>query len=264
MSADVQSVDPAIAMDGVRIVQPRNPGVVLIDDVCWTVMPGEFWVVAGLQGSGKTALLETASGLSPQAHGSVRVFGEGVDGGRSESDELPGLRRRLGLVFEGGGRLFPGLNVFENIALPWCYHRNVSLADAAVDLAPLIAYLRLDKLLDQAPGRIGRAWARRVALGRALALGPELLLLDNPLSGLDTAQMRWWRTFLSDASRGHPALGGVPLTLVVASDELRPLLPLGQRFALAHDGRWRILGTGADVLAARGEDGVRDIFGETD
>jgi ABC-type transporter Mla maintaining outer membrane lipid asymmetry ATPase subunit MlaF len=258
------SVAPSIVLQGVRVVHSRNPGIALIDEVDWTVNPGEFWVVAGLQGSGKTLLLETAAGLTPQGEGRVFLFGEEVSGGRQEADELPEIRQRLGLLFDGAGRLFPSLNVFENIALPWCYHRNGSLAEAAEVLAPLINYLQLDKLLDQVPGRLGRAWARRVALGRALALGPELLFLDNPLSGIDTAHLRWWRNFLVDAPRGHPALGGRPMTLVAASDELRPFLSLGHRFALAHEGRWRILGSAADVLAAREDAGVREILGDND
>jgi ABC-type transporter Mla maintaining outer membrane lipid asymmetry ATPase subunit MlaF len=255
---------PSIEMQDVRVVHSRNPGVTLIDEVGWVVRPGEFWVVAGLQGSGKSVLLETAAGLTPQGGGSVRIFGEEVQGGQRDPEEVSEVRRRLGLVFDGNGRLFPSLNVFENIALPWCYHRNASLADAAEALGPLLEYLHLDRLLDQRPGRLGRAWARRVALGRALATGPELLLLDNPLSGLDMAHVRWWRTFLSDASRGHAALGGRPLTLVAASEELRPLLVAGRQFALAHGGRWRLLGSTEDVLSAREDDGVRELLGDND
>lgn len=258
------SADPAIEMSGVSVSHPRSPGVVLIEDVNWTVNPGEFWVVAGLQGSGKTVLMETAAGLYPQMSGEVRVFGGHVHGGGLDDPEVPATRLKLGLVFDGGGRLFPSLSVLENIALPWCYHHNRTLTEAIVELAPLIEYMRLDKLLEQPPTRIGRSWARRVALARALAAGPELLLLDNPLSGMDTVHLRWWRGFLAEITKGHPALGGHPLTVVAASDELRPLLSIGHRFALAHDRRWRILGTAADVMAVRGEDGVRDVLGEND
>lgn len=251
-------------MTGVRVSHPRSPGVALIEGVDWTVNPGEFWAVAGLQGSGKTVLLETASGLYPQAEGEVRVFGKPVHGGGPDDTDIPATRLRLGLVFEGGGRLFPSLSVMENVALPWCYHRNRTLAEAREALNPLIEYTRLDKLLDQTPGRIGRSWARRVALARALAVGPELLLLDNPLSGLDIAHLKWWRGFLTDAVRGHAALGDHTLTVVVSSDELRPLLPLAQRFALAHQGKWRILGSADEVINQRSEEGVRDLLGESD
>jgi phospholipid/cholesterol/gamma-HCH transport system ATP-binding protein len=250
---------PIIEMSGVRLAHSRAPGVSMIEGIDWTVRPGDFWVVAGLQGSGKSMLLETAAGLHPQSAGSVRLFGQPVTG--SEGDELFPLRRRVGLVFDGAGRLFPGLTVFENLALPWCYHHNAPLGDAVSALGHVIEALSLDRILDVAPSRLGRAWARRVALGRALALQPEVLLLDNPLAGLDTAHLRWWRQFLAQARLGHAAAGGRPLTLVTATDELRPLIPLGTQFALVHQRRWMPLG-GPDAVRQCHEPILQEILGE--
>jgi ABC-type transporter Mla maintaining outer membrane lipid asymmetry ATPase subunit MlaF len=253
---------PIITLDGVRILHPHNPKTSLLNDVSWQVEAGSFWVVAGLQGSGKSALLETIAGIRPQASGSVQLFGETIPVRSDDALALTEIRRRMGLLFKGNGRLFPALSVLENLALPRCYHRNETLSEAASDLAPLIDYLELDGLLEQIPSHLGSSWSRRVALGRALAQQPELILLDNPLSGLDTTQMRWWRNFLRDASRGHPALGGHPLTLVITTDELTPLLPLGHQFALTHAGRWTVLGDRASVHTARSQEGVREILGE--
>jgi ABC-type transporter Mla maintaining outer membrane lipid asymmetry ATPase subunit MlaF len=254
---------PVIEMRDAQVSHPRMPSVSLLGGVDWTVRSGEFWVVAGLQGTGKTVLLETAVGLHPHTAGTVLLFGRAVYGGRDHDDDLPATRRRMGMVFEGAGRLFPNLTVLENIVLPWCYHENRTPEEALKFLAPLFAALAIEDILDHPPSRLGQAWARRAALARALALGPELLLLDNPLSGLDAPHLRWWRGFLAQAARGHPALGRA-LTLVVATDELRPLLSLGHRFALAHGHGWRVLGTADDVLAARDEPGVRELLGDND
>ena len=161
----------------------------------------------------------------------------------------------MGFVFDGDGRLFSGLSVAENLVLPRCYHRNEDPSEALAALAPLIRHLQLESLLSRGPASLGRSWSRRVALARCLALGPELLLLDNPLAGLDPVHLRWWRGFLADALAGHPVLGGEPLAIVATTDAIRPYLPLHPRFALVEGDRWRILPEVDSVLAATGEDG---------
>jgi ABC-type transporter Mla maintaining outer membrane lipid asymmetry ATPase subunit MlaF len=227
-----------ISMRGVTVSHPRTPKVPLVSGVEWQVRPGECWVVTGVQGSGKTALLETAAGLFPCLAGEVRVFGEPMENPARASR----IRRRVGLVFDGHGRLFPRMTVYENVALPVTYHDDMSLADAAPWVNPVLEALELDRIADVPAGRLGRAWARRVAIARALALRPELLLMDNPVTGLDAVNLRWWRGFAAKWLAGHPLSGGKPATLVLASDEVRPLLSLGHRFAVVNAGTWRVLG----------------------
>jgi ABC-type uncharacterized transport system YnjBCD ATPase subunit len=163
----------------------------------------------------------------------------------------------MGLVFDGNGRLLSALSVAENLLLPWCYHRNAGPAEALAELGPLIRHLQLGSLLARNPASLGRSWSRRVALARCLALRPGLLLLDNPLAGLDAVHLRWWRGFLAEARAGHPVLGGMPLAIVATTDAARPYLGMDPRFALADGGRWRILPGIDSVLAATGEDGTR-------
>lgn len=241
---EVAQFSGADGVDGVRL-----------RSVDWRVSEGELWVVAGAQGSGKTALLETLAGLVPAAAGSVRLLGRVVHGLGDDEEGLRETRRLMGLVFDGSGRLFSGLTVAENILLPWCYHRNASPAEGLEALGPLIRHLQLESILSQTPDALGRSWSRRVALARCLALGPRLLLLDNPLAGLDAVHLRWWRGFLAEARAGHPVLGGFPLAIIAATDAVRPYLGLEPRFALVEGGRWRILPGVESVLAATGEDG---------
>ncbi len=227
--------------------------------VDWTVDTGELWVVAGAQGAGKTALLETLAGLIPAAAGEVRVFGRRVDASGDDAAGLRETRRRLGLVFDGSGRLFSALSVAENILLPWCYHQNRSHDEALGELEPLIRHLQLESILSRKPTSLSRSWSRRVALARSLVLEPDLLLLDNPLAGLDAVHLRWWRGFLAEALAGHPLLGGEPLTIVATADAVRPYVGLDPRFALVASGHWRILTDIEAVLAATGEEGFRDL-----
>ena len=250
-----------LSLHDVSVAHPQDPGRALLRGVNWKVGAGECWVVTGLHGSGKTALLETVAGLHGVMGGELRVFGQVLAEGDSASQTA--LRRRCGFVFEGPGRLFPGLSVLENISLPVRYHQNLSPEEAMKSVTDLLTTLDLESVASHHPGRLSRAWARRVALARALALRPELLLLDNPLAGLDPSHVRWWRTLLGEFVAGHPLFDGVPRTILIASDELRSLLPLGRHFAVARDGHFVELGdrhaveTSADPL-------VQDLLNEED
>ena len=250
---------PIISLAGVSLPHPHVPGTTVLSGVDWEVASGECWVIAGLQGSGKTLLLETAAGLHPISRGEMRFFGETLND--RAPDESAHLRRRLGMVFDGMGRLFPALTVWENITLPIRYHRNLGPAEALDSIADILQALELEAIAGRHPGRLARAWARRVALARALALRPDVLLLDNPLAGLDPAHVRWWRALLGQFVTGHPLFGGVPRTVLIASDALRPLLSLGQRFALVDQGRWQVLGD-RDAVGSSSDPLVQELLNE--
>jgi ABC-type transporter Mla maintaining outer membrane lipid asymmetry ATPase subunit MlaF len=251
------SIPPVIEMDNAGVRRGAT-GPLALGGVNWRVVAGDFWVVAGSHGGGKSVLLETIAGMLPCAQGELRVFGESLG---LDRHRLAALRHRLGLVFEGGGRVFSQLTVGENIALPVGYHTDCPAAEALEQTAPIRAALALDRLAAAPAGRIGRAWAQRVALGRALALAPEVLLLDNPLAGMDPSHVRWWRTFLGELATGHPVLGGRPVTLIATTDDLRPWLQVGRQFALTHERRWQLLGGRAEV-AASADASLRDWLKE--
>ncbi|MEN9675427.1 MAG: hypothetical protein RIS76_1323 [Verrucomicrobiota bacterium] len=213
----------------------------LLRGVSWTVFAGDFWVITGSHGSGKSVLLETLAGIRPCAAGNLRWFGQPFQVTGSEDSGQSALRRRLGLVFEGGGRVFSQLSVAENIALPVSYHDGCSMGEALYRTAPLRSALDLDRLAAAPAGRVGRGWMQRVALGRALALQPEVLLLDNPVAGLDPSHLRWWQEFLVALAAGHPVTHGRPVTLVLTADDARPWDGIGRQFAETRDRAWQVL-----------------------
>ena len=181
------SAPAIIEMDGVVIASARNPELPLLDPVDWRVAPGESWVVAGLQGSGKTTVLEAAAGLHQVTQGKVRLFGGPVPLGAGE--ELTALRRRIGIVFEGNGRLFPSLTVLENVMLPLRYHRDLTVAEAGAELAPLVAALHVERLANFYPAKINRAWARNYQIMLKLASNPRTPM-GNVISILTRLQLR--------------------------------------------------------------------------
>jgi ABC-type transporter Mla maintaining outer membrane lipid asymmetry ATPase subunit MlaF len=191
---------PLLELRDVAVASAEAPKSALLRGVNWTVTQGEFWVVGGLPGSGKSQLLQTAAGLLPPRAGAVRFFGRELAG--TSAADLVRTRRRIGFVFADGGRLFNGLTVAQNVALPLCYHLDCQPEAVSEAVEALLAITELKPLAGRLPARIHRAWRQRLALARALALGPELLLLDNPTAGLDRRQVRWWVEFLVQLSAG--------------------------------------------------------------
>lgn len=239
---------PVVELAAVDVVSATDDSEIVLFGVNWTVRFGDFWVVGGLHGSGKTLLLETAAGLHPCNNGEVRLFGHRILG--NEGDSFAATRRRIGVVFEGGGRLFQQQTVAENVALPLLYHRETRMEDLQDELGHLMEACGIRRLSDVTASRLGRAWQQRVALARALALGPEILILDNPLAGLDAAHMRWWRQLLHRLIERDDGAFKPVRTVLVACDDFRPWLDLGRQFALAGDGRWEVLGSAMDVRAS--------------
>jgi ABC-type transporter Mla maintaining outer membrane lipid asymmetry ATPase subunit MlaF len=237
---------PAIEMRGVNVAAMRDASFTVVETVNWSVAPGEFWVVAGQEHSGKTDLLMLAAGLMSPAGGDFELFGRDTKTfGEAELAE----RLRVGFVFQGG-QLFNQLTIAENIALPLQYQKNLSLAEAAHKARALMDLLELSPLADVTPANVAANWRQRAALARALILQPEILLLDNPLAGLGARHLQWWLRFLDQLSRGHEFFGGRPLTIVASTDDLRPWQNARRKFALLHDKKFIPLGLWKEVEAA--------------
>jgi phospholipid/cholesterol/gamma-HCH transport system ATP-binding protein len=235
----------------------RDTTVIVAEDVNWSVSPGEFWVVAGQQQSGKSDFLMTAAGLLLPALGSCRVFGCETDSfGESQLAE----RLRVGFVF-AGGKLFSHLTVAENVALPLRYQKNLSAPESSRVVEVLLEMLELAPFADLTTANLAASWRQRAALARALVLKPELLLLDSPLAGLGARHRQWLLQFLDQLQRGHEWFGGRPLTLAATTDDLRPWRSERRKFAVLHQKSFSVAG-GWDEVVSSSSPAVKELLAE--
>jgi ABC-type transporter Mla maintaining outer membrane lipid asymmetry ATPase subunit MlaF len=244
-----EALPPLIRMSDVAAGSMLDLNTRILEHVNWTVHAGDYWVIAGLQGSGKTDFLMMTGGVTAPVSGQYWLFGE----------EMPifdeprlATRLRLGLVFDGG-QLFNHLTVRENVALPLRYHENLTAAQANDRVVALMDGLELLPWADSTPGTIGRNWQKRVGLARALALKPELLLVDNPLGALDFRHAQWWLNFLDQLAKGHPLLESRPVTLVVTTADLRPWKSQARQFSVMRERHLAVLGDWSQLEAASAE-----------
>lgn len=248
---------PVIEAEALAIGMAQSPDAIVVERIDARIGAGDYWVVGGPAGSGKSDLLATMAGMQRPARGRLRFFGTNVN--EAGDEELLQARRRIGLVFENGGRLFNHLTVAENVALPLRYHCNLSADETQETVEEMLSFTGLTSLAHLTPGRIKLPARQRIALARALALKPEVLLLDNPLAGLGPQETGWWLEFLARLSRGGEWAEGKPVSLVVTCHDLRPWTEQARQFALLKRKQWLFVGGRAE-LACSGEPLLRELL----
>jgi phospholipid/cholesterol/gamma-HCH transport system ATP-binding protein len=236
------SDEPIIEMKNVAVSSQAFPDKAVVEGINWTVGRGEYWVIGGLHSSGKTDLLATTAGLLPPLSGSYLLFGNEMP---IFEEHLLKERLRLGLVFESG-QLLHNLTIRQNVALPLRYHQPRA---EAREITAMLELTGLHEVANNLPPTVGRSWHKRAGLARALVMKPEILLVDNPLNGLDPRHWQWWIDFLRQLSAGHECMKQQPLTLIMTAEDLRPWRNFGAHFAILQDGRFTSLGKHDDIAA---------------
>jgi phospholipid/cholesterol/gamma-HCH transport system ATP-binding protein len=196
---------------------------------------GQMVALVGGSGSGKTTLLRQMVGLLRPTGGEVRLFGEPLlAGGRVEQTRR---RRRFGMLFQHGA-LFSALNVFDNVAFPLReagVASNGEIRDLVALKLAMVEIATTDAL--RMPAELSGGMIKRVALARALALEPELLLLDEPTAGLDPDRSEGFVNLIRSL---HRQLG---LTVVLVTHDLDTLAAMATEVAVLAE--QRILGHGS-------------------
>jgi phospholipid/cholesterol/gamma-HCH transport system ATP-binding protein len=159
---------------------------VIFQDIDIVIPRGKVTAIMGPSGTGKTTLLRLIGAQLTPTSGQVLVEGEDIH--RLSRHHLYRLRQRMGMLFQSGG-LFTHLNVFENVAFPLREH--TSLAEEMIKTLVLLKLqmVGLRGAMDLMPNELSGGMARRVALARAIALDPALIMYDEPFTGQDPISM---------------------------------------------------------------------------
>ena len=211
---------------------------VVLDDISLTIPRGKVTALMGASGGGKTTMLRLIGGQVRAQQGEL-LF-DGRDVGKLDQEGLYAIRRRMGMLFQFGA-LFADLNVFENVAFPLREHTD--LPDSLIrDIVLMkLEAVGLRGAHDLMPSEISGGMNRRVALARAIALDPDLIMYDEPFSGLDPISLG---TAARLVRQLNDTLG---ITSLVVSHEIPETFRMADQVIVLANGRIAAQGTPDDV-----------------
>jgi phospholipid/cholesterol/gamma-HCH transport system ATP-binding protein len=210
---------------------------------------GAITVLMGGSGAGKSTLFRLIGGLLRPDRGSIQVAGEEITG-LSESG-LGRVRRRIGMMFQGGA-LLDSMTLFENVALPLRERTKLSEREVTVKVMQSLEAVGLADAEALLPSQLSGGMVKRAALARAIVMSPEIVLADEPFSGLDPVTLRRIEALLVETNRG---LGH---TLVVASHHIASAKRMARQIVFLRDGV-AISGT-PEELERSPDPGISEFF----
>jgi len=205
------------------------------------VRRGELLAMMGGSGSGKTTILRLIGGLLKPSRGRLEVDGQDVPSLGPKA--LHELRRHMGMLFQAGA-LFTDLNVFDNVAYPLREHARLPETMLRDLVLMKLHAVGLHAVADRMPSQLSGGMARRVALARAIALDPPILMCDEPFAGLDPISLG---TVAKLLRRLTDTLG---LTTLLVTHDVEESLAIADRIVLLAEGRIRASGTPADLRSS--------------
>jgi multiple sugar transport system ATP-binding protein len=207
-------------------------GSVAVDDLSLDIADGEFMILVGSSGCGKTTALRMIAGLETPSAGTIRI-------GDRVVNEVSARDRDIAMVFQNYA-LYPHMTVARNLGYP-LRQRRVPRTEVTRRVSEVAEMLGLEALMKRRPGQLSGGQRQRVAMGRALVREPEVFLLDEPLSNLDAKLRVQMRAALK---RLHGRLG---VTTVYVTHDQVEAMTLGDRIAVLSDGKLQQLGAPQDV-----------------
>jgi len=208
---------PAVSVRNLRMGYGKR---VLIEDASFDVHAGEIVVILGGSGSGKSSLMKNLIGLHPPLAGDVLI--RGVSLVRAGSKEKAALQRQLGVMYQSGA-LFGSLTVLENIRFPLDRFTDLTLEQKNLAARMLLQTLEMKQAESLMPSELSGGMLKRVAIARAMALGCDILLLDEPSAGLDPVTAANLDLTLLSLRKN---LG---VTLIVVTHELESIFAIADR-----------------------------------
>ena len=252
MDPSAESSDNLVELADVRFGYDARP---VLDGIRMAIPRGKVVAIMGLSGSGKTTLLRLIGGQIRPGAGSVRVDGEDVS--RLDADALYRLRRSMGVLFQFGA-LFTDLTVFDNVAFPLREHTKLPESMIRDLVLMKLNAVGLRGAARLRPSELSGGMARRVALARAIALDPMLIMYDEPFTGLDPISVSVIANLIR---RLNDALGA---TSIVVTHDVEDSLKIVDYLYFVSAGVIVAQGTPEEIRASREPFVHQFVFGEVD
>ncbi|HUT40774.1 MAG TPA: ATP-binding cassette domain-containing protein [Gammaproteobacteria bacterium] len=217
--------EPVVQIRGLRFARGER---MIFDGVDLDILPGTVTAIMGPSGTGKTTLLKLIGGQLLPLSGSIHVQGQEV--ATLSRPELYRLRKRMGMLFQSGA-LLTDINVFDNIAYPIREHTRLPEALVRDLVLMKLEAVGLRGAAGLMPSELSGGMARRVALARAIALDPAMVMFDEPFTGQDPISMGILVKLIREL---NTALG---LTSIVVSHDVRETSAIADYAYLLSDGR---------------------------
>jgi len=226
---------PAVRLEGVTKSFGRRK---VLDGVSFEVKTGSGFVILGRSGTGKSVTLKNIIGLVRPDAGRVFVGDDEISA--LEGAELSRVRRKMGFLFQNAA-LFDSISVGENVAFPMRRHTGLGDKEIRDRVHQKLTAVGLEKEYNKMPGDLSGGMRKRAGLARALALDPQVLLVDEPSAGLDpiTADE------IDDLLFGLKEVGGT--TLIVVTHNIPSAKRLGDELVMLHEGRIVAQGTSDEL-----------------
>ncbi len=245
-------IEPLLRVDGVHMA---FGGVAALRGVSLEVQPGEIFSIIGPNGAGKTVLLNCINGLYRPRQGRILFEGEEIGGLRPHRRAALGISRTFQKI-----ELFSGMTVLDNIRLGRHLHMKAGLLTGALYLGPaareeiehrafieqeIIDLLEIQHIRETVVGMLPYGLQKRVELGRALALNPKLLLLDEPMAGLNLEETEDMARFILDLNEEERWR----ITCVLVEHDMGVVMDISHRVAVLNFGEKIAEGTPSEVQA---------------
>jgi phospholipid/cholesterol/gamma-HCH transport system ATP-binding protein len=214
-------------------------GVKVLDRLNLEVFRGEILVIMGPSGVGKTVLLKHLIGLLRPDNGRILVYGEDIT--TMKGDDINRIRERFAFLFQWGA-LFDSMTVLENVTFPLRERtrlRDEEIMERALDV---LAHVGLRGSEGKWPDELSGGMKKRVALARALVMEPEIILFDEPTTGLDPVICSSIHQLIAESHRKFNFTG------VIISHEVPGIFEIADRVAMLYDGRIIEIGTPSEIM----------------
>ena len=213
-------------------------GLLVHNGINLSILEGEIISLLGGSGSGKSVLLKELIGLLKPDKGDIVVLDNNVT--QMNEEALIDLREHIGMLFQGAA-LFDSLTVFENIAYPLREHLKLTEREIQERVAEKLQVVGLSGIEEKTPSELSGGMKKRVGLARAIATEPEIILYDEPTTGLDPMTAQRINDLIIELQR---KLG---ITTIVVTHDLHCVKTVSDRIAMLHEGKIVAVGTGKNL-----------------